>query len=93
MARKLTAAQGRALKHEATEWDKLSDQEFANLFDEGEPVKIRLRRPPPKVLSVALDERTLNRLKRIARHKQIQTRDLAAMWIAERLAKENRAQR
>jgi hypothetical protein len=93
MAQKLTAAQSRALKLEAAGWDELSDEEFARLFSEGQPVKVRARRPPPKTLTVALDEQTLNRLKRIARHKQIRTRHLVAMWIAERLTQERPVQK
>ena len=55
MARKLTAAQRRALRKEAEEWDRLSDEDWARLFDEGKPVHIRLRRPPPKTPTVAPD--------------------------------------
>jgi len=88
MAKKLTAAQRLALRKEAEEWDRLSDEDWARLFDEGTPVQIRLRRPPPKILTVALDEQTLNRLRRIARRKQVQPRQLAAIWIAERLGEE-----
>ncbi|MBI2985316.1 MAG: hypothetical protein HYY45_00975 [Deltaproteobacteria bacterium] len=93
MAQKLTAAQRQALKREALGWDELSDEDFARLFNEGQPVKARVRRPPPKTLTVALDEHMLNRLKRIARHKQVRARHLVAMWIAERLAKEGSADR
>lgn len=93
MAQKLVAAQRRALKREAAGWDELSDGDFARLFDEGQPVKVRVRRPPPKTLTVALDEPTLNRLKRIARQKQVRTRQLVAMWIAERLTQERPAQK
>jgi hypothetical protein len=88
MAQKLTAAQRRALKREAAGWDELSDGDFARLFGEGWAVKVRVRRPPPKALTVALDEQTLNRLKRVARHKQVRPRHLVAMWIAERLTQE-----
>lgn len=88
MARKLTAAQRRALRKEAEEWDRLSDEDWARLFDEGTPVKIRIRRPAPKTLTVALDEKTLNRLRRIARRKQVRPRQLAAIWISERLGEE-----
>jgi hypothetical protein len=91
MAQKLTAAQRRALKQEAVGWDELSDKEFARLFDEGQPVRVRIRRPPPKTLTVALDEQMLNRLKRVARHKQVRARHLVAMWIAERLSQERAA--
>ena len=91
MAKKLTAMQREALLHEAQEWDELSDAEFARLFDDGKPVQLHLRRPPPKTLTVALDERTLNRLKRIARRKQLGPRQLAALWIAERLGTEQGA--
>jgi len=93
MAQKLSAAQRRALQREAVGWDELSDEEFARLFDEGQPVRVRIRRPPPKTLTVALDEQMLNRLKRVARHKQVRARHLVAMWIAERLAKERPANR
>lgn len=55
MAEKLTAAKRRALREEAKEWDHLSDEDLARLFDEGKPVHIRLRRPPPKTIPVALD--------------------------------------
>lgn len=88
MAQKSSAAKQRALKREAIGWDELSDDDFARLFEEGQPVKVRIRRLPPKTLTIALDERTLNGLKRIARHKQVHTRHLVAMWIAERLSRE-----
>jgi hypothetical protein len=88
VARKLTAAQRRALRKEAEEWDRLSDEDWARLFDEGTPVKIHIRRPAPTTLTVALDEKTLNRLRRIARRKQVRPRQLAAIWIAERLREE-----
>jgi len=88
MAQKLTAAQRQALKREAVGWDELSDEDFARLFSEGPPVRVRVRRPPPKALTIALDEPTLNCLKRVARHKQVRARHLVAMWVAERLAQE-----
>jgi hypothetical protein len=88
MAQRLTAQQRQTLKQEAEGWDRLSDEDFARLFAEGEPVKVRLRRPPPKMLTIILDEKTLNLLKRLARQKQISPTHLAALWIAERLAHE-----
>ena len=93
MAQKLNVSQRRALKREAIGWDELSDDDFARLFGVGQPVKVRVRRPPPKTLTLALDEQTLNRLKRIARHKQVRPRHLVAMWIAERLTQEHPAQK
>jgi len=45
VTQKLTAARRRALREEAEEWDQLSDEDWARLFDEGKPVHIRLRRP------------------------------------------------
>jgi hypothetical protein len=89
VAQKLTIAQQRALKREAIAWEDLSDEDFARLFEEGQPVRVRLRRPPPKTLTIALDERTLNHLKRVARNKQVRARHLVAIWIAERLSQEN----
>ncbi len=88
MVQKLTSAQRRALKREAVEWDELSDEDFARLFDEGQRVRVRVRRPPPKTLTITIDEQMLNRLKRVARHKQVRARHLVALWIAERLAQE-----
>ena len=93
MAQKLTAGQRRALKREAVAWDELSDEDFARLFADGQLVKVRVRRPPPKTLTVAVDEQTLNRLKRLARHKQEHARHLVAIWIAERLTQERPAQK
>ena len=93
VAQKLTAAQQRALKREAAGWDDLSDEDFTRLFDEGQPVRVRVRRPPPKTLTIVLDERTLNRLKRVARHKQVRARHLVAMWIAEHLSQERPAEK
>lgn len=87
MAQKLTTRQRRGLREEAQEWDQLRDEEWTRLFD-AEPVDVRLRRPPPKTLTVALDAQTLNRLRRIARRKQVAPRQLAAIWIAERLGRE-----
>ena len=88
MAQKLTPRQKQTLRKEAEEWDQLADGDLARLFTEGQPVKVRLRRPPPKTLTVNLDEKTLNLLKRLARQKQIGPTHLAALWIAERLASE-----
>jgi hypothetical protein len=88
VAQKLTSAQRRALQDEAREWDQLGDEDLARLFDEGKAVQIRVRRPPPKTLTVALDQQTLNRLRRVARRKQVGATQLAAIWIAERLGKE-----
>ena len=48
---------------------------------------LRVRRPPPKTLTVALDEQTLNRLKGIARHKQVRARHLVAMWCGDEYSK------
>jgi hypothetical protein len=44
--------------------------------------------PPAKTLTVALDAQALNRLRRIARRKQVAPRQLAAIWIAGRLGRE-----
>jgi hypothetical protein len=88
MARALTPRQKQALKEEAESWDRLSDEDFSRLFAEGQPVKVRLRRPPPKRLTITLDEKVLNLLKRLARQKQIGPTQLAALWITERLASE-----
>lgn len=93
MAQRLTASDRRALRQEAGEWDRLDDEEFARLFETGSPVRVRIRRPLPRILPIALDQPTLNGLKRIARRKQVETRHLAAIWIAERLAQEQAGSR
>ena len=88
MAQKLTATRRRLLRVEAADWDRLSDDELTRLFEKGRPLGVRVRRPLPKVFPIAIDEPTLNGLKRIARRKQTGARHLAAIWIAERLARE-----
>ena len=75
MEQNLTAAKRRALREEALAWDNLSDDDLAQLFDEGEPVHMRLRRPPPKALAVGLDTQTLIRRRRVARRKQVGPRN------------------
>jgi hypothetical protein len=52
MAEKLTASERRKLKEEADQWDQLTDEELSQLFDGGQPVQVRLRRPPPKTLTI-----------------------------------------
>lgn len=88
MAQKLTVHQRQMIRKEAEDWDRLSDEDFAHMFTEGQAVKVRLHRPPPKMFAIALDEKTLNLLKRLARQKQVGPTHLAAMWIAERPAAE-----
>jgi len=87
MAQRLTDSQRRALKQEAAEWDRTSDRELINLFEKGATVRTRLRRPASKSLTIALDEQTLNRLKRAARRRQVEPQTLAALWVSERLSK------
>ena len=88
MAQKLTAARRQALRQESRAWDQVGDEEFARIFEEAKPIRIHLRRPPAKTLTVALDAATLNGLRRLARRKQVGPRQLAALWIAERLDQE-----
>ncbi|MBI2197845.1 MAG: hypothetical protein HYU42_04495 [Candidatus Rokubacteria bacterium] len=88
MAQKLSASDRRALRAEAADWDRLSDEELTRLFENDPPLGTRVRRPLPKVVPIALDEANLNRLKRVARRKQVHVHQLVAMWIAERLAQE-----
>ena len=51
------------------------------------------RRLFPQVVPIVVDESTLNGIKRIARRKQTGVRQLASMWIAERLAREQAGSR
>ena len=88
MAQRLTASQRRALREEAADWDRVGDDELTRLVAKGRPLRVRVRRPLPRVLAIALDEPALNGLKRIARREQVEAPQLAAMWIAERLARE-----
>jgi hypothetical protein len=93
MAKKLRASERRGLQKEAGVWDTLKDGDLARMFDDERQIRVRVRRPPPKSLTVALDSPTLNRLQRVARRKQIRPEQLAAMWIAERLTREHGADR
>jgi hypothetical protein len=49
MARKLTVRQRQALRKEAEDWDRFSDEDFTHLFAEGQPVKARMRRSQPLI--------------------------------------------
>jgi hypothetical protein len=89
MAKRLTTTHRRALRKEALEWDRLSDVDLVRLLDTARPVNVRVRRPQPAVLQIALDETLVNGLKRVARRKQLRVQELAAMWVAERLAEEH----
>jgi hypothetical protein len=71
MVRKLTPAQRRAYLKEAEEWDRLNDEDWARLFDEGTPVNIHLRRPQAKALTVALDAQKQKQPRRVASRRQI----------------------
>ena len=93
VAQKLTGTRRRLLRVEAADWDRLSDDELTRLFEKGRPLRVRVRRPLPKVFLIALDESTLNGIKRIARRKQTGVRQLASIWIAERLAREQEGSR
>src|SRR2546429_7093212 len=88
MAENLTAREGGVLKDEAKRWNHFNEENLLQFFDGGEPVRLLLRRPPPKTLTIALDQKILNRLKRVARRKQVGPKDLVAMWVAERLSQE-----
>ncbi len=88
MAQRLTASHRRALREEGAAWDQLGDEAFTRLFETARPLRVQMRRPLPKILAIALDGRTLNGLKRLARRKQVEPRHLVAIWIAERLARE-----
>lgn len=89
MAQRLTATHRRALRKEAQEWDRLSDEDLMRLLDTARPVNVCVRRPGPTVLQIALDEVLVNRLKRVARRKQLRVQELVAMRVAERLADEH----
>jgi hypothetical protein len=89
MAQRLTATHRRALRKEAQDWDRLSDEDLMRLLDTARPVNVRVRRPRPTVLQIALDEVLVNGLRRFARRKQLRVQELAAMWVAERLAVEH----
>jgi hypothetical protein len=91
MAQRLTASRKQALKSEVADWDETSDADLLRLFDAGQPVRTRLRRSARKTLIIALDEQTLNWLKRAARRRQVDPKALAAIWVVERLAKEQTA--
>lgn len=88
MAQSLTATRRRQRREEAKAWDRLDDHALTRLFDTGRLVRIRLRRPIPRTVGIALDQATINAIKRIARRKQTDVRHLVAIWIAERLARE-----
>jgi hypothetical protein len=69
-SRQLTAAQRRSLRKEAEEWDRLSDEDWVRIFDEGTPRNAHFRRPLSKTLKLALDVKKQKQSRRVARRKQ-----------------------
>jgi predicted DNA binding CopG/RHH family protein len=80
----------KALSKEARQWEKEIAEEkleqTARLLEEAEPFVAH--RPPRLPVSLRLDPRDLSLAKRIARGKGIPFTQLMAMWLHERISRE-----
>ncbi len=72
---------------EAVWWD---ENDFLDYPDEFREVDIQIRRPPKITLSIRLPNEQINLLKRFGRRRNLGHTQLAAMWLAERIAIEKR---
>ncbi len=70
-------------KSEKEEADFWATHDSADYLSETTEVKARFTRPKKKLVSLRLDEKTINRLKKIADSKGIGYLELIRMWVLE----------
>jgi predicted DNA binding CopG/RHH family protein len=71
-------------KEEAEFW---ATHDSTDYLSEAKEVKIKFTRPAKKLVSLRLDEKTINKLKKIADSKGIGYLELVRMWVLENLSK------
>ncbi len=83
------------LKEEVYQWEdaarKETPEQIEEMLEEAEP--FHATRLPRRPVSVRLDPQDIAMLKRIARRNGIHYSQLIAMWIHERMEKEQQVQR
>ena len=80
------------LKKEAIEWDTSisgeSTEQTQELLDDAEPFKVP--RPARQPVSIRMDPFDISMIKRLARKKGVPHTQLMAMWLRERIEREQR---
>ena len=72
-------------KSEKEEADFWATHDSADYLSATKEVKVRFTRPPKKLVSLRLDEKTINKLKKMANSKGIGYLELIRMWVLEHL--------
>jgi predicted DNA binding CopG/RHH family protein len=71
-------------KEEAEFW---ATHDSADYLEDTKEIKVGFTRPKKKLVSLRLDDRTINELKKIAERKGIGYLELVRMWVLENLEK------
>ena len=74
----------RSEKEEADFWATHDSTDYLSGTKEA---KVKFTRPPKKLVSLRLDENTIDKLKKIAESKGIGYLELVRMWVLETLSK------
>ncbi len=74
-------------KSEKEEADFWATHDSVDYISATKEVKARFTRPPKKLVSLRLDEKTIYKLKKIANSKGIGYLELVRMWVLENLSK------
>jgi predicted DNA binding CopG/RHH family protein len=74
----------RSEKEEADFW---ATHDSADYLSETKEVKVKFTRSQKKLVSLRLDENTIDKLKKIAESKGIGYLELVRMWVLENLSK------
>jgi len=74
----------RSEKEEADFWAKHDSTDY---LSETKEAKVKFTRPQKRLVSLRLDENTIEKLKKIAESKGIGYLELVRMWVLENLSK------
>lgn len=74
-------------RSEREEADFWSTHDSTDYLSETREAKVKFTRPKKKLVSLRLDENTINRLKKLAESKGIGYLELVRMWVLENLNK------
>jgi len=74
----------RSEREEADFWATHNSTDY---LSETKEAKVKFTRPPKKLVSLRLDEKTVRQLKKIANTKGIGYLELVRMWVLENLSK------
>lgn len=74
-------------KTEKQEADFWATHDSSDYLSQTKEAKVRFTRPAKKLVSVRLDEKTINKLKKVANSKGIGYLELIRMWVLENLNK------